>query len=66
MGQTPAGTSVKNIVQWGQGVRSQVFRMYDEGSSAANLRRFNSSTPPQYNLSSFSLHRANRDLFRRL
>lgn len=55
VGQTPAGTSVKNMVHWGQGLRAEGFQMYDEGSAKANLRRYNSTTPPAYNLSKFNV-----------
>ena len=51
--QTPAGTSVKNMVHWGQGIRSEVFQKYDEGSATANMKRYNSTTPPPYDLGNF-------------
>jgi len=48
--ETPAGTSVKNMVHWAQGIRNDVFQMYDYGSAAANMREYGQSTPPQYDL----------------
>jgi len=49
--ETPAGTSVKNMAHWGQSVRSDVFQMYDYGSSFANMAHYNQPTPPTYDLS---------------
>ena len=55
VGQTPAGTSVKNMVHWAQGIRSEVFQKYDFGSAKANIEAYNSSTPPKYDLGSFNV-----------
>eukprot|EP00163_Fabomonas_tropica_P012961 TRINITY_DN24371_c0_g1_i1.p1 TRINITY_DN24371_c0_g1~~TRINITY_DN24371_c0_g1_i1.p1 ORF type:complete len:139 (+),score=39.25 TRINITY_DN24371_c0_g1_i1:23-418(+) len=49
LGHVPAGTSVKNILHWAQGVKNDHFEMYDYGSD--NPQHYNgSSTPPQYPL----------------
>lgn len=53
--ETPAGTSVKNMVHWGQAIRKEFFRMYDEGSAAKNLARYNQTTPPAYNLTQLTV-----------
>mmetsp|Transcript_91962 Transcript_91962/g.297506 ORF Transcript_91962/g.297506 Transcript_91962/m.297506 type:complete len:404 (+) Transcript_91962:72-1283(+) len=47
--ETPAGTSVKNMVHWGQGMRSEVFQMYDYGPTG-NMAQYNQTEPPQYHL----------------
>jgi len=44
----PGGTSVQNIVHWGQAVRSGLFQMYDWGESG-NLIHYNQTIPPLYN-----------------
>lgn len=48
---TPAGTSVKNMVHWEQGLEENSFRMYDYGSPEANAKRHGTTKPPLYNLS---------------
>jgi len=52
---TPAGTSVKNMVHWGQGIRTEAFQMYDEGSAEKNMWRYNSTKPPAYDLSAIKV-----------
>ncbi|XP_014299329.2 lipase 1 [Microplitis demolitor] len=46
----PAGTSSKNILHFLQGITSQTFSKYDYGETK-NLQVYNSSKPPEYNLS---------------
>ncbi|XP_057334104.1 lipase 1-like isoform X2 [Microplitis mediator] len=46
----PAGTSSKNIRHFLQGITSQTFSKYDYGETK-NLEIYNSSKPPEYNLS---------------
>eukprot|EP00932_Pfiesteria_piscicida_P004758 SRR837773.14663.p1 GENE.SRR837773.14663~~SRR837773.14663.p1 ORF type:complete len:295 (+),score=93.29 SRR837773.14663:102-887(+) len=46
---TPSGTSVKNMVHWGQGMRNEVFQMYDYGRKG-NMEHYNQTTPPPYRL----------------
>jgi len=53
--ETPAGTSVKNLVHWSQSVRAEVFQMYDYGSRAANFLHYGQPTPPQYHLENFTI-----------
>lgn len=48
--ETPAGTSVRNMDHWAQGIRKPVFQRYDFGSEAANMIAYNQSTPPPYKL----------------
>jgi len=48
--ETPAGTSVKNMAHWAQGIRSNVFQKFDYGSASANMAIYGQSTPPQYDL----------------
>ena len=46
---TPAGTSVQNILHYGQAILSDKFQMYDFGS-AKNMMKYGKPTPPQYSL----------------
>ncbi|KAM6105094.1 lipase member M-like [Pterocles gutturalis] len=48
--QTPAGTSVQNIVHWSQEARSGKFQAYDWGSSKKNMEKYQQATPPLYNV----------------
>jgi len=45
---TPAGTSVQNMVHFGQMVRSGEFSMYDYGSKKGNFQHYNQTSPPLY------------------
>ncbi|KAK5850366.1 hypothetical protein PBY51_001250 [Eleginops maclovinus] len=45
----PAGTSVMNMVHWGQAVHQGKLMAFDFGS-AGNMKHYNQSTPPQYNV----------------
>ncbi|XP_071131968.1 gastric triacylglycerol lipase-like [Mytilus edulis] len=47
----PAGTSVKNILHYGQSVLSGKFQMFDYGSSKANMEHYNQTTAPLYDAS---------------
>lgn len=55
--ETPADTSVKNMIHWSQGVKRDKFEMYDYGSSKANEEHYgpNYPEPPQYNLSAVTM-----------
>ncbi|XP_054838600.1 putative lysosomal acid lipase/cholesteryl ester hydrolase [Eublepharis macularius] len=44
----PAGTSVQNMLHWGQMSKSGNFRAFDWGSKAKNMAHYNQSTPPYY------------------
>uniref|UniRef100_A0A7S3CY44 Lipase n=1 Tax=Palpitomonas bilix TaxID=652834 RepID=A0A7S3CY44_9EUKA len=52
--RTPAGTSVQNMVHWCQEVRSAKFCKYDYGKDG-NQQHYGQDTPPNYDLSSFSV-----------
>jgi len=52
----PAGTSVKNMVHFTQGVRSDLYQAFDYGT-VGNLDHYHSKTPPQYNLSQVAVKR---------
>jgi len=47
--QTPAGTSTKNMVHWGQGIRKEGFQMYDYGVER-NMEYYHQKEPPTYPL----------------
>jgi pimeloyl-ACP methyl ester carboxylesterase len=47
---TPAGTSVRNMVHFIQMIKNGRFEMYNFGEEE-NLRRYNQTTPPQYDVS---------------
>ncbi|XP_075979114.1 lipase 3-like [Anticarsia gemmatalis] len=49
-GHTPAGSSVRQLVHYAQGISGKQFRRYDHGSRRANRRAYGSSSPPAYNL----------------
>lgn len=52
MTHSPAGTSVQNVVHYAQAYKTEKFQMYDWGKKE-NMRRYNQSTPPEYNLAEF-------------
>lgn len=45
----PAGTSVQNMVHWSQAVHAGKLMAFDFGA-AGNMKHYNQSTPPQYNV----------------
>eukprot|EP01083_Nonionella_stella_P273603 928201_1 len=51
--ETPADTSVKNMIQWMQGIIGDKFQMFDYGNASMNVKHYgaNYSYPPQYDLS---------------
>uniref|UniRef100_A0A915PMJ9 Lipase n=1 Tax=Setaria digitata TaxID=48799 RepID=A0A915PMJ9_9BILA len=51
MSHLPAGTSMANVLHWAQMVNSQKTQMYDYGSKSKNMKHYNMSVPPIYNLS---------------
>nr|XP_034304031.1 gastric triacylglycerol lipase isoform X2 [Crassostrea gigas] len=46
----PAGTSVQNIAHYSQSVLTGQFSMLDFGSPEANMKHYNQSTPPLYDV----------------
>ncbi|XP_046378386.2 lysosomal acid lipase/cholesteryl ester hydrolase-like [Haliotis rufescens] len=44
----PAGTSVRNVMHFAQGVNTDKFMMFDFESAAANMEHYGQSTPPLY------------------
>lgn len=50
-GHTPAGSSVRQLAHYGQGISGGGFRRYDQGSRFANYRTYGSFSPPRYDLS---------------
>jgi len=53
MDNTPAGTSVRNMLHWTQGVTEGKFQMFDYGY-LGNMAFYNSPTPPQYQPQNFT------------
>jgi len=53
LGYEPNPTSVKDMIHWVQEVRQQKFQKYDYGSHEENMKHYNQTTPPQYDLSKF-------------
>jgi len=51
VGHNPAGTSVQNVVHFGQMVQSNLFNKYDYGTKEENERHYGTPTPPIYDLS---------------
>lgn len=64
MENTPAGSSVKQVLHYSQLINSAKFRMYDYGF-AKNLVKYGQMTPPEYDLSSVTapvyLHYSDND-----
>lgn len=48
----PSGTSLKDAAHWAQLVMSNKFRMYDYGPDG-NMKHYNNSEPPIYDLTMF-------------
>nr|XP_022321183.1 lysosomal acid lipase/cholesteryl ester hydrolase-like isoform X2 [Crassostrea virginica] len=46
----PAGTSVQNIAHYSQSILNKKFSMLDFGSPAANMKHYNQTTPPVYDV----------------
>ncbi|CAO2585255.1 Lysosomal acid lipase/cholesteryl ester hydrolase [Lemmus lemmus] len=47
---SPAGTSVQNVIHWGQLVKYRKFQAFDWGSSDKNYFHYNQSYPPVYDM----------------
>ncbi|XP_028638125.1 lipase member K isoform X1 [Grammomys surdaster] len=50
MAQSPAGTSVQNMLHWAQTVNSGQLQAFDWGNPDQNMMHFNQLTPPVYNI----------------
>ncbi|XP_034359908.1 lipase member K [Arvicanthis niloticus] len=50
MAQSPAGTSVQNMLHWAQAVNSGQLQAFDWGNPDQNMMHFNQLTPPVYNI----------------
>lgn len=48
----PAGTSVRNMIHWAQLLRDKKLQKYDYGTAEDNMKHYNTTTPPQYDISS--------------
>jgi hypothetical protein len=48
MDHTPAGTSVRNMLHWTQGIDDKKFQMFDYGSDRKNNDNYGTPVPPQY------------------
>lgn len=51
---TPAGTSLKTILHFSQGIQSKRFLHYDYGTEM-NTRIYNSEIPPEYDFSKITV-----------
>jgi len=58
LSHTPAGTSVKNMVDWAQQVRSGTFSMFDYGTAEANVAKYGQPKAPAYDLSKMTVKTA--------
>ncbi|XP_046510805.1 lipase member K isoform X3 [Equus quagga] len=50
LAQSPAGTSVQNMLHWAQAVNSGQFQAFDWGNHDQNIMHFHQLTPPLYNV----------------
>jgi len=48
---TPAGSSTKNLIHFAQIFRNNQFQKFDYGSPDENMKRYNQTTPPVYDVS---------------
>ncbi|XP_072827665.1 lipase member K isoform X3 [Vicugna pacos] len=51
LSQSPAGTSVQNMLHWAQAVNSGLFQAFNWGNPDQNMMHFHQLTPPLYNVS---------------
>lgn len=51
----PAGTSVKNMLHWYQIFKAGVLQAWDFGNEKENIVHYNSTTPPQYDVSTLNV-----------
>ncbi|KAL3875548.1 hypothetical protein ACJMK2_033489 [Sinanodonta woodiana] len=50
IGHNPAGTSVRNMLHYAQSVNSGLFHKFDYGSEKENMRHYNQTVPPLYDV----------------
>ncbi|XP_036294388.1 lipase member N isoform X2 [Pipistrellus kuhlii] len=55
MSHSPTGSSIQNILHIKQLYRADEFRAYDWGSEAENMRHYNQSRPPVYDLTAMTV-----------
>ena len=46
----PAGTSTRNIIHWAQMCAAKKLQKYDYESASLNMKHYNQTTPPQYDI----------------
>lgn len=54
MTHSPAGAGWRNLIHYAQIIKSQSFQRFDYGE-AENLKKYNQTTPPQYDLSKIAV-----------
>ena len=52
---TPAGTSVRNMIHWAQLLRDKELQMYDYGTPDMNMKHYNSTKPPAYDITGLNV-----------
>ncbi|XP_056651494.1 lipase member N [Monodelphis domestica] len=55
LSRSPTGTSIQNMLHFKQLFRSDEFRAYDWGNEAENVRHYNQSIPPLYDLTTMKM-----------
>ncbi|XP_008836072.1 gastric triacylglycerol lipase isoform X2 [Nannospalax galili] len=55
LAHNPAGTSVQDILHWGQAAKSGIFQAFNWGSPYQNMLHYNQNTPPFYNVSDMTV-----------
>jgi len=58
LSRTPAGTSLKNVIHFLQGGRTNKIQKYDYGTPMRNLARYGTKSPPEYNMADLSVKTA--------
>lgn len=51
----PAGTSSRNVIHWAQMINAKKMQKYDFETPALNMKHYNSTKPPQYNITSINV-----------
>ncbi|XP_028638103.1 tear acid lipase-like protein [Grammomys surdaster] len=58
IGHIPAGTSIRSVLHFSQGIRSGLFQAYDWGSESLNMQHYSQSTPPIYKIENMNVKTA--------